>query len=566
MRIARSQLAFAFITGLLLVICIFFACNSNSKTSDTIADTPAEMQKKAADLIKEYLVKATADSGRSVDSSVLFHHSRLSRLTYEKKSYAPIWSKEEKWLPKGDSMFQFIEKSKLFGLFPEDYHFEQLKNIRDRFFADSLSKGDRKDALIWAKADIMLTDAFFQAVKDIKIGRLPNDSVTLRKDTILTDEFYWQQLELLQLNGAMNEIAKMLEPSHLGYHRLKNAIPNFLNSAENKHYTIVPYPEKDAIKFQRALQKRLYEGGYIAFDSTAADSVQLATAVKKFQQENGITVDGRAGEGTVRMLNVNDKERFVRIAISMDKYKQLPLQMPEKYIWVNVAGNNLELVVDSRTELFSKVITGKPKTRTPMLTSAINSLITYPQWVPPPSIVSKEILPAVKKNPGYLQKKGFSLLDKDGNEVDPYTVDWTKFSKGVPYRIVQGSGDANALGIMKFVFDNKYSVYLHDTNQRYLFSNSMRSLSHGCVRVQGWQDLAFWILRNDSGNPAAGTSRIDSVKTWLQSKQKRNIPLRNKVPVFIRYVTCEGRDGKVIFYDDVYGDDKRLKEKYFATK
>lgn len=143
----------------------------------------------------------------------------------------------------------------------------------------------------------MLTDAFFQVVKDIKIGRLPNDSVTLRKDTILTDEFYWQQLELLQLNGAMNEIAKMLEPSHLGYHRLKNAIPNFLNSAENKHYTTVPYPEKDAVKFQKALQKRLYEGGYIAFDSTAADSVQLATAVKKFQQENGITVDGRAGKG-----------------------------------------------------------------------------------------------------------------------------------------------------------------------------------------------------------------------------------------------------------------------------
>lgn len=566
MKIFRSQFPFLFITGLLFVISIFFACNNNSKTSDTIAKSPAELQQKAAELIKEYLLNASADSGRSLDSSILFHYTRLCQKTYEKKSYAPIWSKEEKWLPQGDSMFHFIENSKLFGLFPEDYHFEPLKNIRERFYADSLSKGDRKDAWLWAKADIMLTDAFFQVVKDIRIGRLPNDSVTLRKDTILTDEFYWQQLELLQRNGAINEIAQMMEPTHFGYHRLKQAIPNFLNSAEKKHYTIVPYPEKDVVKFQKALQKRLYEGGYIAFDSTAADSVQLATAIKKFQQQSGITVDGRAGEATVRMLNLNDNERFVRIAISMDKYKQLPLQMPEKYIWVNVAGNNLELIVDNKTELSSKVITGKPNTRTPMLTSAINSLITYPQWVPPPSIVSKEILPAVKKNPGYLQKKGFSLLDKDGNEVDPYSVDWTKFNKGVPYRIVQGSGDANALGIMKFVFDNKYSVYLHDTNQRYLFGNSMRSLSHGCVRVQEWQELAFWILRNDSGNTAAGEARIDSVKTWLKSKQKRNIPLRNKVPVFIRYITCEGRDGKVIFYDDVYGDDKRLREKYFANK
>lgn len=562
----RYQSIYPSLTALLLVIFVFFACKSNKNTSDTIADTPAEMQQKAADLIKEYLVKTSADSGRYIDSSVLLRQSRLSRLLYEKQSYAPFWSKEEKWLPWGDSMFLFIKESKLFGLFPEDYHFEQLQNIRERIFADSLSKGDRKDALLWSKADIMLTDAFFQVVKDIKLGRLPNDSVTLRKDTVLTDEFYWQQLEKLKQNETIHEVAQKLEPSHLGYHRLKNSIPQFLRSAENKQYTLVPYPEKDAVKFQRALQKRLYEGGYIAFDSAAADSAQLAQAVKKFQQEKGITVDGRAGEGTVRMLNVNDKEKFVRIAISLDKYKQLPGQMPGNYIWVNAAANNLELVVNGKVELSSKVITGKPMTRTPMLTSAIHSLITYPHWVPPPSIVSNEILPAVKKNPGYLQKKGFSLLGKDGNEVDPYTVDWTKYSKGVPYRIVQGSGDANALGIMKFVFDNKYSVYLHDTNQRYLFANAMRSLSHGCVRVQQWQDLAFWILRNDSGNPAGGTSRIDSVKTWLQNKQKRNIPLRNKVPVFIRYITCEGKDGRVVFYDDVYGDDKRLREKYFAAK
>jgi murein L,D-transpeptidase YcbB/YkuD len=200
-----------------------------------------------------------------------------------------------------------------------------------------------------------------------------------------------------------------------------------------------------------------------------------------------------------------------------------------------------------------------------MLTSAINALITYPQWVPPPSIVQREILPAVKKNPGYLNRKGFSLLDKDGNEVDPYTVNWAKYTKGVPYRIVQGSGDANALGIMKFVFDNKYSVYLHDTNQRYLFGNAMRSLSHGCVRVQEWQPLAFWLLKNDSIASGGGT-RVDSVKTWLANKQKRTISLRNKVPVYIRYITCEGQAGKVIFFDDVYGDDKVLRERYFAGK
>ena len=240
--------------------------------------------------------------------------------------------------------------------------------------------------------------------------------------------------------------------------------------------------------------------------------------------------------------------------------------MPSKYIWVNAAGNLLELIDGDKVKITSRVICGKPKTRTPVLSSVISSLITYPQWVPPPSIVGKEILPAVKKNPGYLARKGFSLLDKNGDEVDPYTVDWSRYGNNIPYRIVQGSGDANALGIMKFVFDNKYSVYLHDTNQRYLFANAMRSLSHGCVRVQEWEKLAFYILQNESMDAGSGAAKIDSVKTWLKYKQKRSIPIRNKIPVYIRYITCAGQNGNIVFFDDVYGEDKMLRVRFFAGK
>jgi murein L,D-transpeptidase YcbB/YkuD len=201
-----------------------------------------------------------------------------------------------------------------------------------------------------------------------------------------------------------------------------------------------------------------------------------------------------------------------------------------------------------------------------LLNGSVSQLITYPQWVPPPSIVAKEILPAMKKNPGYLARKGFSLLDKNGNEVDPYSVDWSKYSKGVPYRIVQGSGDANALGVLKFHFDNKYSVYLHDTNQRYLFGNAMRSLSHGCVRVQEWQKLAFYILRNDSLHSSGSYHMADSLKTWLRQKLKRYITVKKKMPVYIRYITCEARGGNLVFYDDVYGEDKMMRDKFFAGK
>ena len=545
---------------------MFIACTGKNSKMDSIASTPLELQQKSIELIQEFTEKAINQNGQLADSSVVLNQPRLTKLLYEKRGFEPLWCNKEEWLPVGDSLFNFIKSAQLFGLFPENYHVNQLINTRQKFFADSFKKRERKDAALWSQADILMTDGFVQIVKDIKLGRLPQDSITLRKDSVLSDDFYQQQIDELQRTG-LKVLIQSLEPRHWGYQLLKAGIKKFLDSANYKQFSQVPYPEKNLAKFNRALTKRLSEEGFIASDSIIADSSILAEAIKKFQQKKGIAVDGRAGEGTVRMMNVNDQEKFIRIAISLDKYKMLPEIMPLKYIWVNASANILEVIEKNEIKFQSRVITGKSKTRTPVLTSSITELITYPQWVPPPSIVVKEILPAVKKNPGYLARKGFSLVDSKGNEVDPYSVDWSKYSKGIPYRVVQGSGDANALGIIKFVFSNKYSVYLHDTNQRYLFANAMRSLSHGCVRVQEWEKLAWYILRNDSiSTPGSGYTRIDSLKTWLQKKQKRNIPIRNKIPVFIRYITCESVNGTIVFYDDVYSEDRDLSEKYFAVK
>jgi murein L,D-transpeptidase YcbB/YkuD len=196
-------------------------------------------------------------------------------------------------------------------------------------------------------------------------------------------------------------------------------------------------------------------------------------------------------------------------------------------------------------------------------------MITYPKWTIPNSIIKNEILPALKKNAGYLARKGFHLVDAKGEMVDPWSVNWAKYTKGIPYNIVQGSGDDNALGIFKFNFNNPYSVYLHDTNQRYLFKNKARALSHGCVRVQDWEKLAFYIADNDSIYQKPGSVRlynVDSIKNWLATKERKRIIVKNRIPLSIRYFTCEGKNGKIVFYDDIYGEDKLLREKYFARK
>jgi murein L,D-transpeptidase YcbB/YkuD len=214
--------------------------------------------------------------------------------------------------------------------------------------------------------------------------------------------------------------------------------------------------------------------------------------------------------------------------------------------------------------LTSKVVVGKPQTRTPQLTSAISDLITYPKWHIPQSIIKKEILPALKRDAGYLARKGFSLVDNKGNDIDPYAVQWANYDNYIPYTVVQGSGDDNALGVIKFNFPNKYSVYLHDTNQRYLFGKEKRALSHGCVRVESWQELATYILERDSSSKNAVP--VDSMQTWLALKEKHVIPVRKRLPLFIRYFSVAAEAGKLNFYDDVYEEDQELIKLFFKPK
>ena len=344
---------------------------------------------------------------------------------------------------------------------------------------------------------------------------------------------------------------------------------------DRRSFTHVPYPfkrgdAKDSVFFIKLLQKRLAESNCIGFTDKMPDSLQLATAIRRYQEQKGLTADGKYGRILISTLNNNDVERFKRIAITLDRYKQLPRNMPDKYIWVNLPGYYLWLMQGDTVVFESKVICGKPETRTPLLNAEISDMVTYPTWTVPTSIIVKQYLPRLKKNPNYLTKIGLHLLDKNGDVVDPNTVEWAKYSKGIPYKVMQGSGDDNSLGVIKFNFNNKYAVYLHDTNQRYLFKNPSRAYSHGCVRVQEWQKLAYYIAGNDSLQTVAKREPVkytaDSIKNWIANKERRKVDVKNHIPLFIRYFTCEGKGGKIKFYEDIYGEDKLLMEKYFAKK
>ncbi|MCX8020557.1 MAG: L,D-transpeptidase family protein [Chitinophagaceae bacterium] len=519
--------------------------------------------------VREQLVKNIRDFQHSVKNkseqktkdALSFY--ALTDSVYLLNDYFPFWSQNNSNSPLADSLFHFIRSSYGWGLFPEDYHFAAISRLRNSIITDSSDNQRMKsDFSLWSKMDILLTDAFITLWHHIKLGRLGRDSISMKKDSVIQASEIFSVLRSLKKTGELTPFFRSLEPSHWGYHELKNSLKSFLAKADltKKRYI----PVRDSLLQVRAVEQLLKDSGFLNKKTGKPDSLTMSNAVKQLQRSLGLPQDGKMTRALVNRLNNNDYQKFLSIAITLDKYKQLPDTMPPFYLWVNAASNYMYIIDNDSINLESKVICGKPTSPTPSLNSAISSIITYPKWIPPASIVSREILPAVSRNPGYLNRRGFVLLDRKGKRINPYAVNWKKYSKGIPYRIVQLGGDANAMGAIKFYFDNDYAVYLHDTNQKYLFSRSKRSLSHGCVRVQEWEKLAYWLIRKDSLMLKSKTSRSDSLQAWLTQKKYKEIKIENPIPVFIRYLSCEGKKGTVIFYEDLYGEDEKIKIKYFS--
>jgi L,D-transpeptidase YcbB len=548
---------------------LFISCKEKTRPNETVmVKAPEQMNEKVEELIRNFLEYSESKKGRLDDSTILYQLPILINL-YKQKAFVPQWSSAQKWLKQGDSLLFFIEHIKHFGLYPEDYHWTQLSILKEKFADDPFKEKESRDAASWARADLMLSDALINIFHDIKLGRLPKDSITLRKDSVLSEEFISSKFNAAASGLSLDIIIPTLEPKHPGYRELKKGIRNFLATADFKPITPIVFPNKNRDELRQSVIKRLFEIKYIDSTYLLADSAQLASVIKKFQQEKRLTADGKIGAQTVRMLNLSDDEKFKRIAITMDRYKMLPDTMPAKYIWVNIPSYTLRLMNNDTLVLKSKVVVGKPVTRTPVLTSAVSEMITYPQWNIPASIIEKEILPGLKRDTAYLRKKGYSLLNSKNEEVRPDSIDWSKYKRSIPFRVIQGSGDDNALGVLKFNFYNKYSVYLHDTNQRSFFGMDSRALSHGCVRVQDWEKMAYFIINNE--NTVNGNSRprpvpADSLTHWLRIKEKHSIPIRAKIPVFIRYFTCEANNGQIDFFEDIYNEDKKMTDMLFANK
>ncbi len=535
-----------------------FACGDDyDESKPDIVNEPGQITEHVVNHIERMLERADKESSR-INDSTLLTHADLTEAFYKENDLKPVWANAGAWLPIADSLMAFIDSCRVYGLFPGDYHQKNLASIR----LQTLDTLKAKDAVLWTTGDLLMTDAFLSMAKDIKQGRIPVDTTTGRRDSVVDGKIYVDVLKQFVQRKSIYELMHSLEPKHDGYVQLREALPSFIDSAEFKRSTYINYPMKDSAVLVEMVQRRMFELDYMQSPKEEMDTTALKKLIAGYQKKNKLQVTGKLNAETVNKLNMTDLERFKLVALTMDKYKQIPDTMPSTRVWVNIPSYWLKVFAEDTVTLESRVIVGTSKTPTPEIVSMIGNFVTYPQWTVPFSIIHKEMIPRIQKDINYLVKQNLMVVDKDDNVVDPKKIDWKKMSKKYfPYQIKQRQGDDNSLGVMKFNFRNKHSVYLHDTNARWLFQKTQRSLSHGCVRVQKWKELAEFLVRNDTLKIP-----VDSLNSWISRKEKRVVSGFERVPIFIRYFTCEGKEGKIRFYEDIYGNDRILRERYFANK
>lgn len=304
------------------------------------------------------------------------------------------------------------------------------------------------------------------------------------------------------------------------------------------------------------IREHLIVLGDLKSESAAAKSfydAQLFEAVKHFQWRHGLKVDGIIGPQTLSALNVSPAQRLQQLYINLHRWQKFP-NLGANYVWVNIPNYELELIMQGKPTLTMRVIVGKPDRPTPVLSSKINTLVLNPSWNIPDSIIRKDIIPKILQNPNYLAENNmriYSNWENNASVINPYRLRWQALRNAdpFPYKISQLPGKKNALGEVKFVFQNTEDVYMHDTPAKDLFDSPVRAFSSGCIRLEEPFKLVEYF------RPNAGISQTE-VWNYLGSGKTKFLPLNRNIPIYIGYLTAwVDSDNQVHFREDIYQKD-----------
>jgi murein L,D-transpeptidase YcbB/YkuD len=341
--------------------------------------------------------------------------------------------------------------------------------------------------------------------------------------------------------------------------RIREAALSYSDIAVRGGWPTIPAEAKFASGVQGPhddlLRKRLLISGDLAPDKTSGPyDDTVAEAVKRFQLRHGLAATGAVTPRTLAALNVPVQKRIRQLEASLERLANMDFAFGQRYVVVNIPAAFAEAVEDDRVVRRYRVIVGKTEKPSPTLTAGITSVNLNPTWTVPSSIAKTEISAHMRKDPSYLSRMHMDVLDAHDAPIDPQSVDWSG-TRTPNFIVRQQSGTWNALGAVKIDMPNPYAVYMHDTNQRNLFSDDYRFDSHGCSRVDNVRDLAAWLLKDQ---PQWSRAAIDAA---IVTGQREDIHLSRKVPVAWIYLTAwMTKDQTVQFRNDIYDQDEQLLE------
>jgi len=472
---------------------------------------------------------------------------------YRARDYMPAWTSKQAI----DEMLQAVIESKDDGLMPSDYHLKALTGLRE-----TIDKSGDSDFRAMADFDMLLTDALLRLSYHLYYGKVNPESLDpdwnfKRNIHKIQPEIYLQKVID---SGKILESLDRLRPKLAYYPALKAMLRRYRKFAENP-WPVIPEGKvlKEGMTDARVplLLNRLMAEGYHVQRSgneTRLYDQGLVEAIKDFQKHHALDVDGVIGRNTLRELNIPASHRVDTIRVNLERARWILHDLDPEFLVVNIAAFKLYFLKNGQKQWECKVMVGKPFWKTPCFRATVEYVVVNPYWVVPPGILRKEVIPKIRRNPGYLARENLEIVDSRGRVINPRSINWARVNPArFPYMIRQRPGPKNALGRIKFIFPNKHFVFLHDTPAKSLFSRTMRAFSHGCIRVEKPMELAEILFQGSK------TWNRQKIEELIATRETKTIHLEHPMPILILYwtVTPES-DGKPKFYQDIYNRDIKI--------
>jgi murein L,D-transpeptidase YcbB/YkuD len=470
---------------------------------------------------------------------------------FEERQFAPAWANSTRL----DHLIAALRDMELDGLNPADYHYATLQALRSE-----LRSATGLEATEQADLELLATDAMALALFHLHGGKVDPVKLSTQWNYPSRPSRTADARELLVRaldTGRIVETFIEVRPEHVWYRRGREQLREYRRIAANGGWPELPEGPalKPGVTDPRVpvLRRRLEVTGDLGVARVTEPDLfdpSLELAVKRFQARHGMTPDGAVGAATRAAMNVPVGARIDQLRVNLERGRWVLHEIKGEFVLVDVAGFDVAYFRDNEPIWTSKVVVGRPYRETPVFKSEITYVVLNPTWTIPPGILAKDTLPAIKRDPGYLARHRIRVIDGNGQEVSPSSVDWSRYRNSVPYQLRQDPGPDNSLGLVKIMFPNPYLVYLHDSPAKSLYDRDERAFSSGCIRVARPFELTELLL-ND---PVQWNA--EAIESVIKSGQTRTVNLAKPVPVLILYWTAQPTpDGQIMFRNDVYGRD-----------